>query len=672
MSHTVLPRPQAAARCFVLNLIPVFLLLVTLLMAVPAHAQVFSEENIQRALGGNTGPAAASSSRAGAQITTGAADAAGVAGPVQLRSGSSGVPSTVRLGSAQDPVTADRLLAPAPVSEFTRYVRELVRAKNDGMADAKGQRPIAPLGSDLVLSADDAGVGPAQDSAVPPDYRIKVGDTLALTIWGSVEADLRLEVDRAGRVSVPRVGTIAVAGVPYAKLASVIRQRVGTVFRNFDLSVTLGNIQGIRVFVTGYAERPGSYVVSGFSTLSQVLFAAGGPSASGSFRNIQLKRGNRVVSRFDLYDLLARGDRSGDVSLQSNDVIFVGSVGPQVALIGSVNRPAILEIQPGETVRDALQMAGGFAPSADTSRLTLQRIADRNTGLYTPLRMPQDASLRLSQGDVLQAYSAVEVRPSLDRQNKRVLLEGEVLRPGQYVLPANATLADAVQMAGGLTPGAYLYGTQFVRESVRKDQQQSYAQAVQDFEVEMRRNIVTQRVDTGDQATAQTGQMQALTTLVQRLQEVKPSGRLVLQLQPGSGDVGQLPAMLVEDGDRLYIPARPSSVGVFGSVISAGNFLADQPRPLSYFLAQAGGPTPGADSKGVFVLRANGQVVSARQVATGFFGGNSFGSTMVNPGDTIFMPEEANKTYFLRNAKDWTQIISQFGLGAAAIKALGF
>lgn len=667
MPHTLFSSPRLrvhrAARASFLAL----LLLLGAALSGGAHAQMLGDENTQRMMNSLTGTEMPTSgSRASAAPKP---DANGIAlgtentdrsvsGPVQLRPGQASAKSA-RSSEGGMATQGDRRLAPA--SEFTRYVRELVK---DPM--------IGPLGSDLILSADDASIGPAQDSAVPADYRIKVGDTLALTIWGSVEADLRLSVDRAGRVSLPRVGTIAVAGVPYGKVVDVIRQRVATVFKNFDLSVTLGNIQGIRVFVTGYAEKPGSYVVSGFSTLSQALFAAGGPSASGSFRDIQLKRGNRVVAHFDLYDLLARGDRKGDVPLQSNDVIFVGTVGPQVALIGSVNRPAILEIRPGETVRDALQLAGGFAPSADTSRLTLQRISDRNTGLYTSLSMPTAAGTRLAQGDIIQAYSAVEVRPSLDRQNKRVLLEGEVAKPGQYVLPANATLADAIQMAGGLTSGAYLYGTQFTRVSVRDSQQRSYGQAVQDFEVEMRRNIVTQRVDTGDQASAQTGQMQALSTLVNRLQEVKPSGRLVLQVQPGNDDVKQMPVMLVEDGDRLYIPARPSSVGVFGSVISAGNFLADRPRPLSYFLSQAGGPTPGADGQGVFILRANGQVASARQVASGFFGGNRFGDTLVNPGDTIFMPEEANKTYFLRSAKDWTQIISQFGLGAAAIKALGF
>ncbi len=142
----------------------------------------------------------------------------------------------------------------------------------------------------------------------------------------------------------------------------------------------------------------------------------------------------------------------------------------------------------------------------------------------------------------------------------------------------------------------------------------------------------------------------------------------MLQLQPGSRE---LPALALEDGDHLRIPLRPSSIGVYGSVFNAGNYLYSDGRAVEDFLRLAGGPTKGADTGSTFVIRANGSVVSARQANTGWFSrGTGLAGVMAEPGDTLFVPEELNKTTFVQDAKDWTQIFYQFGVGLAAIRTL--
>jgi protein involved in polysaccharide export with SLBB domain len=441
---------------------------------------------------------------------------------------------------------------------------------------------------------------------------------------------------------------------------------VAQVFRNFQLSVSLGQLRGIRIYVTGFTAKPGSYTVSSLSTVVHGVMKAGGPSAAGTFRNIQLRRGGKLVSTLDLYDLLIKGDRSGDRVLQPEDVIHIGPVGTQTAVIGSVNKPAIFELKKGETVDDVLQMAGGLTAVADQGRLSVERLDERIGARVSQLKLPEDLAQRPANGDVLRAFSAVEATLPMDKQNKRVRIEGEVARPGDYILPPSSSIIDAIRIAGGLTPNAYVFGTEFSRESVRQSQQENYERALRDLETEFARSTTTQRALTADDAQIQASRGTAASKLIERLRAIRPTGRIVLQLDP---ETAHLPELAVENGDRIYVPALPTTVGVFGSVFNGGSYLFSRERKVTDYVRLAGGTTRGADDGSAFVLRANGSVVSARQ-SGGFFSSGSLGEVPALPGDTVFVPEEMNKTTFMQAAKEWTQILYQFGLGAAALKTI--
>ena len=546
--------------------------------------------------------------------------------------------------------------------EFEIYVQGLAAGTTQGQNPVEIRR----FGSELLSGAGSLMAAPDFSPIVPPDYMLQTGDEVLVTLWGSVDADLRLQLDRSGRINVPRVGPIMVAGVRYADLANVISQRVATVFKNFQLSVSLGQLRGVRVYVTGFVQQPGVQVVSSLSTLAQTVMRAGGPASAGSFRNVQLRRGRDLIATFDLYDLLLRGDRSADRLVQPDDVIYVGPVGPQVGLIGSVNRPAVFELKPGETVDDLLRMAGGFAAVADTTRLAIERLEQRPTVRVTQLNLPDGGKSILRSGDVLRAFNAVNVALPVQRQNKRVRIEGEVARPGEYVLPAKSTLADALSEAGGLTSAAFLFGAEFFRESVRTTQQLNYERALRDLETELARGTSAQRVTNAEDAATQAASTQVATRLVERLRAVRPNGRVVLQL-PIEG--GSLPELALEDGDRLYVPPKPTAIGVFGSVFNAGSYLYSPNRGISDYLRLAGGPTRGADESSAFVVRANGSVISSLSSSSWLNRKGTLDGLTAEPGDTVFVPEEMNKTTFVQNAKDWTQILYQLGIGIAGIKS---
>jgi len=581
------------------------------------------------------------------------------AGPVRLTAPRSELLDDYgrRAPTSQEPVDPDSVQpAGTPrrqATEFEQYVSQQAGVE------------VRRLGSELMVPSR---TNPAEaNRQVPPDYIIGVGDELQITAWGSIDADLRLTVDRAGRIVIPRVGPVAVAGVRYSDVNDLLTRRVGQTFRNFQLSATLGKLRGIRYYVTGFTPRPGAYTVTSLATVMTALIQAGGPSAAGSFRNIELRRGGKVVSHFDLYDLLVRGDKSSDVPLQADDVLHIGPIGPQVAVLGSVNKPTIIELRGAETVRNAFEIVGGPSAVADRGRIAVERLVDRNDRRVIELSLPSQQDERLADGDVLRLFSIVGTALPQHKQYKRVRIEGEVVRPGDYVLPPASTLADAIQAAGGLTPDAFVFGTDFSRESVRRTQQENYERALRDLEIDITKNATTRKAASADEAGAQVAREQGGSRLVDRLRAVKPTGRIVLQLEPASRE---LPGLPVEEGDRLYVPPVPKAIGVFGSVFNAGSYLLRPGASVEDMLKLAGGPTRGADTSSIFVLRANGSVFSARQTNSGWFSSSTALNIAALPGDTVFVPEELNKTTFIQEAKDWTQILYQFGLGAAALKTI--
>ena len=211
-------------------------------------------------------------------------------GPVRLRQATTQPLVDDRLtGIAVPAATA----VPYVPGEFERFVQR----------QAGPTVEVRRFGADLISGGFD-NRGADLSPLVPSDYVVAPGDEVLLTLWGSVDADLRLVVDRAGRITIPRVGPVQVSGIRHAELTDVVSRRVAQVFKNFQISVTLGQLRGIRVFVTGFVVKPGTYTVSSLSTVVAALMRAGGPASSGSFRSIELRRGGQLLSSFDLYDLL--------------------------------------------------------------------------------------------------------------------------------------------------------------------------------------------------------------------------------------------------------------------------------------------------------------------------------------------------------------------------------
>ena len=317
---------------------------------------------------------------------------------------------------------------------------------------AKSIGVTLPLYGFDLFSKEASTYAPVDNIPVTPDYTIGPGDELLLHIWGQIDSIQSVVVDRNGMISIPKVGQLSVVGVRYQNLQAHLKAAISKIFRNFEVDVSLGKLRSIQVFVVGQALLPGNYTVSSLSTLVNALFASGGPSAKGSMRHIQLKRSGKVVTEFDMYELLLKGDKSKDVQLLSGDVIYIPGVGPTVAVSGSVNTPAIYELKGNESLSDLLILSGGLTNVAAGQKVTLERIRDRGIRLVEEFQLD---GLGLAQS--IRDGDLVVVRPISPEFENAVTLRGNVagLHAGRHPWREGLRITDIIPNKAALLTDNY-------------------------------------------------------------------------------------------------------------------------------------------------------------------------------------------------------------------------
>jgi protein involved in polysaccharide export with SLBB domain len=766
-------------------------------------------------------------------------------------------PSATELGSEQK---GDRIVPSSPAtigplaiqSEFQQFAE-----------DAAG-RPLQVYGRKLFDEVPST-FAPMDRIPVPANYVLGPGDELLIRAWGKVELEARVTIDRNGQISLPKVGTLNVAGLRYDQLEGFLRNAVSKLFKDFELNVTLGQLRSIQIFVLGSARQPGAYTVSSLSTLVNALFASGGPSATGTMRYIELRRDNRVLTEFDIYDLLRSGDKSHDVQLLPGDVIYIPPAGPQIAIIGSVNEPGIYELKRGDiAIAAALKDAGGLTSLAAIDRVLLERIENRRrrrvdefaldaSGLQRTVsdgdllrifpispefenavtlrgnvarpgryawhdgmrvsdliptrdslitrkywnqqnnlippegdhqfespalgptrnqRIDQSGNQRtdkfanqrtdqsgyqredqsgyqhedqsgyqhedqsadqredqpgnrrtdrsaalgavtidaigqnnaeinweyavierldekdlsthlipfrlasavdnpaspdnqaLKAEDVVTIFSRADLELPIEKHASFVQVGGEVNAPGVYRVKPGETLRDVVRQSGGLTPHSYLYASRLSRASTRRAEEEQLRQSSEQLQSELISKYANATPPAGQTATDQQAQLGLQQAAIARLSLIKPTGRIVLNMKPDAADIGDIPELPIEDGDTFYVPPRLSTVQVAGSVYNANAFRYQPRRQLYAYLDDAGGPTREADRKRIFVIRADGTVIS-RQSRNNHMHGD-FAKLRLLPGDAIVVPEKLKAPGNL-GIQDFAQIVSSSALTAAAL-----
>lgn len=290
---------------------------------------------------------------------------------------------------------------------------------------------------------------PVVSLPVTAGYVIGPGDEIRINVWGMLEGRWNLVVDRDGNIDIPTVGVVSVAGLTYQNLENFLKKELSKHYKEFQINVSMGRLRTIPVYLVGNVRKPGNYTVSSLSTLVNALFVSGGPTTSGTMRDIHLKRNGTTIVRFDMYDFLLKGDKTKDVRLQPEDVIFIPPAGPMVAIVGQVVNPAIYELKGPTSLTALIKMAGGIVATGYTKRIQVERIFQKETKIILDKdfdELSDKEDINLADGDIVMVY------PIADMIINAVTLTGNVVRPGQYQWKEGMRVSDIIKDAQALLP----------------------------------------------------------------------------------------------------------------------------------------------------------------------------------------------------------------------------
>jgi protein involved in polysaccharide export with SLBB domain len=420
---------------------------------------------------------------------------------------------------------------------------------------------IRQFGYDLFLKMPSSFV-PSANVPVGPDYVVGPGDEIRISVWGKIEGVWSAVVDKDGAISLPKLGTFGVTGLTFKELKEVLRKEISKYYTGFEMNVSMGQLRTMRIYIVGNAAKPGVYNLSSLSTLVSALFEVGGPSKTGSLRDIQLKRNGKKVVHFDLYDFLLMGDKSKDVRLMPEDVLFIPPVGSLAGITGSVKTPAIYELKDTATVSQLIEMAGGLSDVAFTGRLQIQRIIGngRQTVFESDVAAAKD--LPLLAGDVVRIYVAVQDR-------RFVKITGAVMNAGDYGYHEGMTIRDLISVAGGLQYYAYTK------------------------EADIRRVRVTEQGPASD----------SININIEKALAGDPENNIKLL-----------------DNDYLFVRAVPGwgvdkTVTILGEVKFPGTYSIRKDETISSLIARAGGFTPYAYLRGSVFTRESVRLLQQQQLS---------------------------------------------------------
>jgi polysaccharide biosynthesis/export protein len=621
---------------------------------------------------------------------------------------------------------------------------------------------LQQFGYDLFLKTSSSSVSSAS-LPVGPDYIIGPGDQFTLTLWGTTEGIYTLMVSKEGEVTLPKVGVVSVAGLRFGELEKTLKRHLSNYYSNFNLSVAMGNLKTISVYVVGEVADPGNYNLSSLTTVYGALFAAGGPTKKGTLRAIQVLRSGKIVKTIDLYELLMKGDRSQGIKLQHEDTVFVPLIGPIAGIAGMVYRPAIYELKGNESIGDVVQMAGGIMPIALGSRLQLNRFANNQRQVLLDIEIADNASASMQQapelrqkvqnmdlirimpiyaniwefvsvsGDVRNAgnyqwrpdlklkeiIEQAQLLPTADmhkveivrltddfkdrtildlnldaimrgdekqniplmprdqvkvytlyRQAEKVSIQGEVASPGEYEITKGQRLSDLLRRVGGFTKEAYPYGAVFKRLDVKNAQ----AKSLQTFLTKMQSQVLqsaaggTATAVSPEEAAYAQGQLTLNQSLLQNLKAMQEQfeGRIAIDISENIDQwAGTKDDLLLKDGDSIMIPKRPQEVMLLGEIHSPSALVYLPGMTVKQYVNQTGGYTNYAEQDQTFVIQANGFAVSSDSPSIG-----NIEKMVLQPGDTIIVPQKMDRYAAMRFTKDIVDILFKTAVVLATITIL--
>ena len=479
-------------------------------------------------------------------------------------------------------------------------------------------------------------------------YTLDIGDVLQVQIVGQNDYIDDFSVNSDGSISLPDIGKITIAGLSLNNASQLIKSKINAAFIGTEAFINLSQIRDVNILVTGNAQNPGIYTLTGNSNILHAISAAGGISEFGSLREINLIRNNNVIESLDLYDLLIEGKYNIKKRLRSGDIVFVQSRKNIVTVNGAVNRPAKYEALDEQNLYSIINYANGISRNADRKNISLERMLDGTLKTIPVRNDRQFKTIEAEDGDLIY------VREYPFRQAK---ISGAILKPGTYTMAEGETINDLLQKAGGYTENAYQFGAVYLNEDAKKINELSQEVLYQEFLDNILR-LSEQNVMGAD--------LTPMIALTKEINNTEANGRVVIDLL----DEETIGRYYIKDGDGLIIPETNNIVYVYGETSSQGAVIFSENKDVEYFVNKSGGFKKFADNKSIYILHPNGEsqlYKSKRNI----FETRPKGQIKIYPGSIIFVPRELDDSAPRRIATQaYVQILGSLGIALASLSAI--
>lgn len=469
-----------------------------------------------------------------------------------------------------------------------------------------------------------------------PDFTLGVGDVLTIDFWGKIEATHKLTIDSYGNILIPMVGRVSVLGCTLKEATSIVERAVEQKYSNVKFDLSLSDVRDIRVSVLGNVNKPGVYALSPFSRITEAFISAGGPTAQGTITDIRLIRNKVIVSSLNIYDYLYKGDEAKNLRLKHGDLIYVPQVQNLIIVRGAVNRPGVYEAYKGARLKDIIEMAGGMLDTKFERKIMILRknFENKLSEIYKEIIFPSSEEISDAENVVIENWDVVIVTTTLDctpyPQNlfEVVHISGEVKSPGDYFIKKGDTLSSILKRTGGLKETAYVDGAIFTRESIKEKHRSILDELIKTqekllLEEEARLSSV---LLTNEEKILRINALKARREVLNIMKSRNIDGRIVVDIKAvfnGNKDI------LLEAGDRLFIPQKPDWVLVTGVVYNPNFIVYEEGKQLDYYLNITGGPMKDAAKDDIYIIKADGSVAASKS-----------GNSTIKRGDIIVVPKK--------------------------------
>ena len=504
------------------------------------------------------------------------------------------------------------------------------------------------FGSDF-FSSFQTSFMPVNEPNPDSSYTLDVGDIINIQLTGQQDIIQDFPISGDGSINISDIGNIILVGLTLSEASQVVKSRVNSVYIGTEAYISLSQLRDVNVLITGNAENPGIYTLTGNSNILHALSIAGGVSEYGSYREINLLRNNKVIEVLDVYDLLINGNYNLKQRLRSGDVIFIEPSKSIVSIDGAVKRPAKYELKENQKLSDVIYYANGLKQTADIQNIYLERVLDGSLKSIPVVNSSQFESIESIDGDM------VYIREYPYRQAS---ISGAVLKPGSYTMAEGETLDDLINKAGGFTDNAYPFGAVFENKDAKTINKMAQDLLYQEF----LDNIIalSQRNVSGD------FDITPIIGLTQEINNSKPNGRIVVDLV----DEDSTKSLRIKEGDRLIVPEKNNNVYVYGEVSSEGSVLYSPNKDVNFFIDKSGGFKKYADNESIYILHPNGETdrYSKRR---NIFENKPNSGTNIYPGSIIFVPRKLdNSASRALTAQAYVTILGNLGLALASLNSI--